>query len=87
MRYALYFTPPREHPLTVAAAAWLGRDAFSGAPVPVADRCGLSPADHERLTAPPRRYYRITPLGRRVLREWSLAWIDTRDFVNSVLED
>ena len=56
MRYPLYFTPPREHPLTVAAAAWLGRDAFSGAPVPVADRCGLSPADHERLTAPPRRY-------------------------------
>ncbi|HMM57420.1 MAG TPA: PadR family transcriptional regulator [Rudaea sp.] len=39
------------------------------------------------VTGPPRRYYRITPLGRRVLREWSLAWIDTRDFVNSVLED
>jgi PadR family transcriptional regulator PadR len=39
------------------------------------------------VTGPPRRYYRITPLGRRVLREWSLAWISTRDFVNSVLED
>jgi PadR family transcriptional regulator, regulatory protein PadR len=39
------------------------------------------------VTGPPRRYYRITPLGRRVLREWSLAWIATRDFVNSVLED
>ena len=39
------------------------------------------------VTGPPRRYYRITPLGRRVLREWSLAWIDTRDFVNVVLED
>ncbi len=37
------------------------------------------------VTGPPRRYYRITPLGRRVLREWSLAWIDTRDFVDSVL--
>jgi len=37
------------------------------------------------ITGPPRRYYRITPLGRRVLREWSLAWIDTRDFVDSVL--
>lgn len=37
------------------------------------------------VTGPPRRYYRITPLGRRMLREWSLAWIDTRDFVDSVL--
>ena len=39
------------------------------------------------VTGPPRRYYRVTPLGRRVLREWSLAWVDTRDFVNSILED
>jgi PadR family transcriptional regulator PadR len=37
------------------------------------------------VTGPPRRYYRITPLGRRVLREWSLAWVDTREFVDSVL--
>ena len=37
------------------------------------------------VSGPPRRYYRITPLGRRVLREWSLAWVDTCDFVNSVL--
>jgi putative phosphonate metabolism protein len=28
-RYALYYTPPREHPLTVTASAWLGRDAFA----------------------------------------------------------
>ncbi|MBS0487545.1 MAG: PadR family transcriptional regulator [Proteobacteria bacterium] len=39
------------------------------------------------VTGPPRRYYRITALGRRVLREWSMAWIDTRDFVNTILED
>ena len=36
-------------------------------------------------SGPPRRYYRITALGRRVLREWSFAWIETRDFVDSVL--
>lgn len=36
---------------------------------------------------PPRRYYRITPLGRRVLREWTDAWNSTRRFVDSVLED
>lgn len=28
-RYAIYYTPAREHPLTVAANAWLGRDAFA----------------------------------------------------------
>lgn len=39
------------------------------------------------VTGPPRRYYHITTLGRRVLREWSMAWIATRDFVNTVLED
>ena len=47
----------------------------------------LSSEVEPSVTGPPRRYYRITPLGRRVLREWSLAWIDTRDFVDVVLED
>lgn len=36
---------------------------------------------------PPRRYYRITPLGRKVLREWTEAWNSTRRFVDSVLKD
>lgn len=34
---------------------------------------------------PPRRYYRITPLGRKVLREWIDAWNSTRRYVDSVL--
>jgi len=38
------------------------------------------------IAGPPRRYYSITPLGRRVLDEWTYAWIATRDFVNTVLE-
>ena len=38
------------------------------------------------VTGPPRRYYRITPLGRRVLDEWTYAWTATRDFVDTVLE-
>ncbi|OPY94424.1 hypothetical protein A5906_13985 [Bradyrhizobium sacchari] len=29
-RYAIYYTPAPEHALTVAARAWLGRDAFAG---------------------------------------------------------
>lgn len=39
------------------------------------------------VAGPPRRYYRITPLGRRVLEDWSFAWRATRDFVDTVLEE
>jgi PadR family transcriptional regulator PadR len=39
------------------------------------------------VSGPPRRYYRITALGRRVLEEWTYAWTTTRDFVNTVLEE
>ena len=35
---------------------------------------------------PPRRYYRITKLGREVLREWIAAWEATRDSVDMVLQ-
>jgi PadR family transcriptional regulator PadR len=38
------------------------------------------------VAGPPRRYYKITPLGRRVLDEWTYVWTATRDFVNTVLE-
>ncbi|MDQ2971988.1 MAG: PadR family transcriptional regulator, partial [Pseudomonadota bacterium] len=39
------------------------------------------------VTGPPRRYYRITPLGRKVLREWIEAWSATRRFVDSLVKD
>jgi len=38
------------------------------------------------VSGPPRGYYRITPMGLRVLDEWTYAWTATRDFVNTVLE-
>lgn len=38
------------------------------------------------VAGPPRRYYRITPLGQDVLRDWAGTWTTTRDFVDSVLE-
>ena len=38
------------------------------------------------VAGPPRRYYRITALGRRVLDEWTYVWTATRDFVNTVME-
>ncbi len=55
MRYALYFTPPKDDPLTSLAARWLGRDAFSDEIF--SDKAmGPVPEDHAELTADPRRY-------------------------------
>lgn len=56
-RYAIYYEPAPEHPLTIAARAWLGREAFAGgslaAPIePVATENHVQGA----LTAAPRRY-------------------------------
>ena len=42
MRYAIYFTPPHGDQLTVAAARWLGRDAFTGKAVERPDAPALS---------------------------------------------
>ncbi|RYD14703.1 MAG: PadR family transcriptional regulator [Lysobacteraceae bacterium] len=51
------------------------------------DAAGLLASEVEPSVAgPPRRYYRITPVGRRVLAEWTFAWTATRDFVDTVLE-
>ena len=36
---------------------------------------------------PPRRYYRITELGRQVLADWLATWSETRDFVDNMLKD
>lgn len=38
------------------------------------------------ISGPPRRYYRITPAGRDMLRAWTEAWCATRDSVDSVLK-
>ncbi len=46
-----FTTPAREHPLTVAARSWLGRDAFSADPIEDA-----RPEADIRLTSEPRRY-------------------------------
>ena len=37
-------------------------------------------------SGPPRRYYRITPLGRDVLAAWRETWLATRAFVDSVVQ-
>ena len=53
-RYAVYFAP-REGAFATHAAAWLGRDAVSGRPVPQPDLPGL-PIALARLTEEPCRY-------------------------------
>jgi putative phosphonate metabolism protein len=55
-RYAIYYTPDANHPLTRRAAAWLGRDAFSGQPLPRPVLPGLEGLDLDALTADPRSY-------------------------------
>lgn len=56
MRYALYFSPAQDHPLTRAAAGWLGRDAFSNESFPAPDIEGMAVEEVQALTADPRRY-------------------------------
>ena len=36
-------------------------------------------------SGPPRRYYRITALGRQVLVAWRDTWLGTRAFVDTVV--
>lgn len=56
MRYAVYFTPPKESPLTRLAAAWLGRDPFTGAAMTPPAVSTLAPAEIAFHTAAARRY-------------------------------
>jgi PadR family transcriptional regulator PadR len=38
-------------------------------------------------SGPPRRYYRITDEGRRMLAQWRIAWRTTRHFVDRFVEE
>jgi len=55
MRCAIHFIPAIDHPLTVAAARWLGRDPYTGARVTAVAE-GLIADHHAYLTAAPRRF-------------------------------
>ncbi len=56
MRYAIYFTPDRSHPLARTAARWLGRDPFTSVPPPAMGAASLSPAEIAYHAASARRY-------------------------------
>lgn len=55
-RYAVYYTPPEGDPLAQRAAAWLGRDAFTGARLARRPLPGLDGLDLDALTEDPRYY-------------------------------
>ncbi len=56
LRYALYFTPPEDHPLSHAAQHWLGSNPFKGGISPQTVVPGFSPEELRDLTMDPRRY-------------------------------
>jgi putative phosphonate metabolism protein len=56
MRYAIYFTPPADDPLTRRANHWLGRDAFSGEMLAQPIIEAFSELAFSELTSDPRRY-------------------------------
>lgn len=41
----------------------------------------------ESASGPPRRYYRLTPKGRRALAEFTREWQRFRDGVDALLDD
>ena len=55
-RYAIYFAPPADSPLARFGAAWLGRDAETGARLARPAVEGFSDERLERITATPRGY-------------------------------
>jgi putative phosphonate metabolism protein len=56
MRYAIYFTPDQSDKLTRAAAAWLGRDAFTGEESAPPAAAPLSAEEIIAHVKAPRRY-------------------------------
>nr|WP_272213294.1 DUF1045 domain-containing protein [Marinicella sp. W31]MDC2879240.1 DUF1045 domain-containing protein [Marinicella sp. W31] len=56
MRYAIYFTPPADDPLTVAASHWLGYDAFAGEERAYPDNIALPAGRMSAVTAAAARY-------------------------------
>ncbi len=55
MRYALYYTPPQDHPLVAKAEGWLGRSLFDREIAPETVD-GLAPDARAPWIASPRRY-------------------------------
>jgi hypothetical protein len=55
-RYAIYYAPSAAHPLSMAASAWLGRDAFTNSVCVRPALVGLDGIDLDQLTQDARHY-------------------------------
>ncbi len=38
------------------------------------------------VSGPPRKYYEITDMGKNTLLRWSDIWVQTKSFVDSIIE-
>jgi len=56
VRYAFYITPDEDHPLTIAAANWLGSNPFTGETRRLEAAGDFDAVELTALTADPRRY-------------------------------
>jgi hypothetical protein len=55
-RYAIYYAPSAAHPMSMAASAWLGRDAFTNSVCERPALVGLDGIDLDQLTQDARHY-------------------------------
>lgn len=55
-RYAIYWAPPRDHPLWRDGCAWLGRDPETGERIVPKLPDGMTEERHAAITAEPARY-------------------------------
>lgn len=46
----------------------------------------LSSLVEPSVSGPPRRYYQITPAGSESLARWQKIWLQTRDYVDAILQ-
>lgn len=56
MRYAIFYTPTVEDPLSRVAASWLGTDIFGGDPMPWSPSAAMSEDERRHLIEAPSRY-------------------------------
>ncbi len=79
-RFAIYFTPAPETPLAQAAAAWLGRDIWGAARLPLPSVPGIDAGRLHSLLQGPRHYgFHATLKPPFVLKpEGCVADLDTR---------
>jgi putative phosphonate metabolism protein len=83
LRYALYFTPPKDDPLTGAASLWLGRNAFTGETFPAPAHETMDAGEQFELSAEPRRY----GFHATIKAPFALASFVTEKDLMAVVED